>query len=109
MDYKTVIINHRKEINTLCDYFLSEPMSTLEEKIEEEFEKRDGYVNLKRYDTRFKLDGWVYERKHTFDCIIRLNDKSVFCNDLHKLARDLVVADCTERTKCNYESNFRSD
>lgn len=97
MDYKAIIKDHRKEIEKLQDYFMDEPMSNLEERIENEFEKRDGYVNLKRYDTHFKLEGWIYERKHTFDCFIRLNNQNVFCNDLHKLARDLVVADCTER------------
>lgn len=97
MDYKAIIKEHRKEIKILQDYFMNEPMSNLEDRIEEEFEKRNGYVNLKRHDTHFKLDGWIYKRKHTFDCLIRLNNQNVFCDDLHRLARDLVVADYTER------------
>ena len=97
MDYATIIKNHRKEIETLQEYFVNDPMSDFEARIENVFEKRNGYVSLKRHDTHFKLEGWIYERKHTFDCIIRLNNKNVFCNDLHRLARDLVVADCTER------------
>lgn len=97
MDYATIIKNHHKEIEALQDYFLGEPMSNLEDRIEEAFEKRNGYVYLKRHDTHFKLEGWVYERRYNFDCLIRLKNKNVFCDDLHKLARDLVVADCTER------------
>lgn len=97
MDYKAIIKDHRKEVEALQDYFMSEPLSNLEDRIENEFEKRNGYVYLKRHDTHFKLEGWVYERRYTFDCLIRLNNQNVFCDDLHKLARDLVVADCTER------------
>ena len=97
MDYKAIIKEHRKEIEALQDYFMSEPMSNLEDRIEDEFEKRNGFVYLKRYDTYFKLEGWAYERRYTFDCIIRLNNKNVFCNDLHRLARDLIIADCVER------------
>lgn len=97
MDYKAIIKDHRKEVETLQDYFMSEPMSNLEDRIEDEFEKRNGFVYLKRHDTYFKLEGWIYERRYTFDYLIRLKNQNVFCDDLHKLARDLVVADCTEK------------
>ena len=97
MNCKMMIKNHRKEIEDLQDCLMDEPMSNLEDRIENEFEKRNGYVSLKRHDTYFKLEGWIYERKHTFDCIIRLDNKNALCDDLHRLARDLVVADCTER------------
>ena len=97
MDYKAIIKDHRKEIEILQDYFMDEPMSNLEDRIEDEFEKRNGYVSLKRHDTHFKLEGWTHERRCTFDCLIRFNNQNVFCDDLHRLARDLIVADCTER------------
>ena len=37
MDYKMMIKNHRKEIEALQEYFVNDPMSDFEDRIEKEF------------------------------------------------------------------------
>lgn len=98
MDYKKIINEHQDEIENTIESLREGP---LQDRILQEFKKRNGFVRIRAFEKYLELDGYVHER-YTIYRIVYFED----LGDIRALAEDLIIADYNRKdTENGLQSN----
>lgn len=98
MNYKKIINEHQDEIENTIESLREGP---LQDRILQEFKKRNGFVRIRAFEKYLELDGYVHER-YTIYRIVYFED----LGDIRALAEDLIIADYNRKdTENGLQSN----